>query len=134
MVTQGDELFMSFGVMGGAMQPQGHLQVLVNMLHHKHHPQKAIDAPRFCIGSVSLNKPNPEPFYNRIIALEHGVKQEVFDKLKEMGHDVEYVRGNEQVVFGKGQMILQIKDEKTGKRVWAAGSDPRGDGCAMAQY
>lgn len=134
MVTHKDELFMSYGVMGGAMQPQGHLQVLVNMLHHLHHPQKAIDAPRFCIGSVSLNKPNPIPFYNRIVALEYGVKDEVVQKLKEMGHDVEVVRGNEQVVFGKGQMILKIVDEKTGKRVWAAGSDPRGDGCAMAQW
>lgn len=104
------------------------------MLHHQHHPQKALDAPRFCLGSTTASKPNPVPYYNRTIALEHGIDPAVVAKLKEMGHDVEVIRGNEQVVFGKGQMILRIEDEKTGRRVWAAGSDPRGDGCAMAQF
>ncbi|KAK8844788.1 gamma-glutamyltransferase [Kwoniella newhampshirensis] len=133
MVTQGDELFMSFGVMGGAMQPQGHLQTFLNVVHRSHHAQAALDTKRFCIGGLSYTASGSVPFYNSHVALEHGIPDEVVDKLRAMGHDVEIVQGPEQVVFGKGQIILQTKDKRTGKRVWAAGSDPRGDGCALPQ-
>jgi len=52
MATRGEELFLSYGVMGGFMQPQGHVQVLLNVLRGMT-VQAALDAPRFCI-SVSL--------------------------------------------------------------------------------
>ncbi|RSH84019.1 hypothetical protein EHS25_005264 [Saitozyma podzolica] len=133
MVTQGGELYMSYGVMGGAMQPQGHLQVLINMLHHRHHPQAALDAKRFCIGSLAWSVPGEEQFYNRVVALEDGIDPGVIEKLRAIGHKIEVIKGNEQVVFGKGQIILRTTDPRTGKLIWAAGSDPRGDGCALPQ-
>ncbi|WWD22659.1 gamma-glutamyltransferase [Kwoniella shandongensis] len=131
MVTQGDELFMAFGVMGGAMQPQGHLQTFLNVVHRSHHAQAALDTKRFCIGGLSYT--STTPIYNDTIAFEDGIPEEVIQKLKDMGHKIDVVKGLEQVVFGKGQMIVQTKDKRSGKRVWAAGSDPRGDGCALPQ-
>ncbi|WRT63196.1 gamma-glutamyltransferase [Kwoniella shivajii] len=133
MVTQGDELFMSFGVMGGAMQPQGHLQTFLNIVHRSHHAQGALDAKRFCLGGLAWSVPGDVPFYNDHVAIEYGISPETIDQLKEMGHNVKVIKGSEQVVFGKGQIILRTIDKRSGKRVWAAGSDPRGDGCALPQ-
>lgn len=104
-----------------------------NMLHHRHHPQAALDAKRFCIGSLAWSVPGKEQFYNRVVALEDGIDPGVIEKLRAMGHKIEVIKGNEQVVFGKGQIILRTTDPRTGKLIWAAGSDPRGDGCALPQ-
>jgi len=52
MALRGSELFLSYGVMGGFMQPQGHVQVLLNMLRG-FTPQAALDAPRFCISAAT---------------------------------------------------------------------------------
>jgi len=56
MATRGDELFLCYGVMGGTMQPQGHIQVLLNILRG-FTPQAALDAPRFCISEELLVPP-----------------------------------------------------------------------------
>ncbi|WVQ74298.1 gamma-glutamyltransferase [Cryptococcus sp. DSM 104548] len=134
MVTQGDELYMSFGVMGGAMQPQGHLQTFLNVVHRSHHAQAALDSKRFCIGgSPAPTSTSSVPYYNDHVAIEHGIAPGVMARLREMGHDIREVKGQEQIVFGKGQIILRTTDGRTGKRVWAGGSDPRGDGCALPQ-
>ncbi|ODN99122.1 gamma-glutamyltransferase [Cryptococcus amylolentus CBS 6273] len=133
MVTQGDQLYMSFGVMGGAMQPQGHLQTFLNVVHQSHHAQAALDSKRFCIGGSPAPSSSSVPYYNDHVAIEHGISPSVIARLREMGHDVRDVKGQEQIVFGKGQIILRTEDKRTGKRVWAGGSDPRGDGCALPQ-
>jgi gamma-glutamyltranspeptidase/glutathione hydrolase len=77
--------------------------------------------------------PGRRSFYDRVIALEDGIDPAVVEKLREMGHKIELIKGNQQVVFGKGQIILRTVDHRTGRRIWAAGYDPRGDGCALPQ-
>jgi gamma-glutamyltranspeptidase/glutathione hydrolase len=116
---EGEELFASYGVMGGFMQPQGHVQVLSALVDHGLDPQSALDLPRFCI--------DVEESGGRV-ALEEGIPTEVISALEKLGHPVYLVSGFERSLFGRGQVIL--RDAETG--VLAAGSDPRADGCAMA--
>ena len=118
-VQAGEEtLYASYGVMGGFMQPQGHVQVLSALLDHQLDPQAALDLPRFCI--------DVEESGGRV-ALEEGIPAQVFDELNRMGHPVYSASGLERSLFGKGQVIL--REAQTG--VLCAGSDPRADGCAM---
>jgi gamma-glutamyltranspeptidase / glutathione hydrolase len=110
-------LFASFGVMGGFMQPQGHVQVLLSLMDGTD-PQSALDLPRFCIG-VEENAGR--------VALEKGIDLDTMAKLAEMGHPVYPVSGYSRSLFGRGQVIM--RDPLT--CVLTAGSDPRADGCAM---
>ena len=114
-----DELFASFGVMGGFMQPQGHLQVVVALADDGLDPQAALDRPRFCIDDGAAGG---------TVALEAGIPAQVLAELREMGHPVESVSGHARALFGRGQVIL--RDAQSGV-LWG-GSDPRADGCAMA--
>ncbi len=119
MVTREDgTLYASYGVMGGFMQPQGHVQVLSALVDHGLDPQSALDLPRFCI--------DVEESGGRV-ALEEGIPTDVVTDLQKMGHPAYFVSGYERSVFGRGQVIL--RDAETG--VLCAGSDPRADGCAM---
>lgn len=81
--TGTEELVMSFGVMGGFMQPQGHVQVLLNALRGLT-PQAALDAPRFCIsaGLPDASKKNDAGDVNSEIWFEEGIDEEVVDKLR----------------------------------------------------
>lgn len=137
MALKGDELFLSYGVMGGFMQPQGHVQVLMNMLHRGFTAQAALDAPRFCIsaGMPDASKDGKETSgdINSDVFLEEGISEETRATLEGMGHSVKLMGGFERFMFGRGQIIQQLSDPKNGKRVWAAGSDPRADGQAVAQ-
>lgn len=118
MVTREDgSLYASYGVMGGFMQPQGHVQVLSALLDHGLDPQSALDLPRICI--------DVEETGGRV-AVEEGIPASVFSNLETMGHPVYPVSGYERSLFGRGQVIL--RDSETG--VLCAGSDPRSDGCA----
>jgi len=118
MLTRNGELLGPFGVMGGFMQPQGHVQVVTNMVDYGMGPQDALDAPRFCIqDGTSGGK----------VSLEEGISVETMASLARMGHEVVPVAGYHRGAFGKGQIIL--RDQKTG--VLTAGSDPRGDGQAL---
>jgi gamma-glutamyltranspeptidase / glutathione hydrolase len=109
-----------YGVMGGFMQPQGHVQVLLNMLAFKMTPQAALDAPRVCIAD---GKVLDAPVY-----LEEGISEEVCEALKQLGHKAEIVTGHNRGIFGRGQVIrCHVED---GVAVFSGGSDPRGDGAA----
>ncbi|MDX1645683.1 MAG: gamma-glutamyltransferase [Longimicrobiales bacterium] len=107
-VTRDGQPWLSYGVMGGSMQPQGHVQVLLNMVEFGMDPQEAIDAARF--RHLSANR----------VAIEN-VHPEVAASLEALGHDLVVPTG---VAFGGGQAILKLD------RGWAAGSDPRKDGMA----
>lgn len=113
------ELYASFGVMGGFMQPQGHLQVLLGLVEDQLDPQAALDRARFCILGRSADSR---------VALEEGISPQVMDRLSEMGHPVEPVSGLGRSVFGRGQIILREQESDV---LWG-GSDPRADGLAMS--
>jgi gamma-glutamyltranspeptidase/glutathione hydrolase len=115
-----EELYASFGVMGGFMQPQGHLQVLLALVEDGLDPQAALDRARFCILGGSA--------HGRL-ALEEGISPQVMDKLADMGHPVEPVTGMGRSVFGRGQIILRQAESGV---LWG-GSDPRADGLAMGR-
>jgi gamma-glutamyltranspeptidase/glutathione hydrolase len=115
-----------YGVMGGFMQPQGHLQVLLNMLVFNLNPQAALDAPRICIGAGT---PDEGKVLDVTVNLEEGIDPEVAEKLKKLGHHVGFVRGYARGLFGRGQVIRAHYDSD--QLVYSAGSDPRGDGAAF---
>jgi gamma-glutamyltranspeptidase/glutathione hydrolase len=100
----------SFGVMGGSMQPQGHLQVAVNLLDQEMDPQRALDAPRFRV------------IEGRRVSMEPSTPQGVVQELRRRGHEIAPPGS-----YGGGQ-IIEI-DPETG--ALAGGSDPRKDGCAI---
>ncbi|PWN52415.1 gamma-glutamyltranspeptidase [Violaceomyces palustris] len=129
MALRGDELFLCYGVMGGFMQPQGHVQVLLNMVHHGLSAQEALDSPRFCIGA-GMAHPISGPISQ--VSVEDGIQPEVVESLKKMGHEVEVVSGWNRFQFGRGQVIQRLETPR-GKVAWAAGSDLRADGQAIAQ-
>ncbi|KAI9367862.1 nucleophile aminohydrolase [Aspergillus egyptiacus] len=115
-----------YGVMGGFMQPQGHVQVLLNMLAFNYHPQAALDSPRICIAAE-----NPElgKELDRTVYIEEGISEEAVEGLKKLGHKVKVLKGWERGLFGRGQIIRCHYDE--GTLVYSAGSDLRGDGMAI---
>jgi gamma-glutamyltranspeptidase/glutathione hydrolase len=115
-----------FGVMGGFIQPQGHVQVLLNQEVFKLNPQAALDAPRICIGA---GMPNADgKLSEATINIENGVDPKVVKELEEMGHNVQQLDGYQRAIFGRGQIIRQHFDD--GVVVWSGGSDLRGDGAA----
>ena len=126
MITHTGELYASFGIMGGYMQPQAHLQVLSNLVDYQHNPQQALDMPRFCLninggGGVGAEDPGGEVY------LEKGFSFDDMATFKRRGHRTTPISGRQRAVFGGGQVIL--RDPKSG--VLTAGSDPRKDGCAI---
>ena len=119
MVTRSDgSLFASFGVMGGFMQPQGQVQVVIGLVDDDLDPQAALDRPRVCLRTGTPDSP---------VALEDGIPDKVREELMAMGHSVETVRGRARALFGRGQIILR----DPGSGVLRGGSDPRADGCAL---
>lgn len=97
-----------FGVMGGFMQPQGHVQVVLNLVRFGHNPQAALDAPRF--QWIRGNK----------VHLEKTVPQEVVEELAALGHEVTVTEEN--TGYGRGQIILRAGD------VLLGGTESRVDG------
>lgn len=120
-VTKGGQPFMSFGVMGGATQPQGHVQILMNVIDFGMNLQEAGDAPRI------LHSGSSEPTGERMtaggtIALEAGFPQELPDQLRQRGHILKSVRGE----FGGYQGIMF--DAERG--IYFGASESRKDGMA----
>jgi len=118
MITRADgTLYAPFGVMGGFMQPQGHVQVVVAMFDDAAEPQAALDRPRFCIDPVD----GPGK-----LNLEEGMPEATVKGLAARGHDLlPGVSGYNRALFGRGQIIRRDPDGTL-----TAGSDPRADGYA----
>ena len=114
MATVGGELYLCYGVMGGFMQPQGHLQMISNLVDFGMNPQEAINAPRFMAMGDS-------------VYLEEGLSPDVVRKLESRGHRVGIVSGYDRAGMGGAQVIQ--RDRETGA-LWG-GSEPRKDGCAV---
>jgi gamma-glutamyltranspeptidase/glutathione hydrolase len=100
---------MAFGVMGGPMQPQGHVQVACRIIFGNQNPQAAIDAPRWKL------------LGGRTVAIEHGFPEELYAGLRERGHVLE-IADERTVAFGGGQAVYRLKDGFVGA------SDQRRDG------
>ncbi|SEK55391.1 gamma-glutamyltranspeptidase / glutathione hydrolase [Roseateles sp. YR242] len=106
---------MSYGVMGGNMQPQGHMQTLVRMLDYHQHPQAACDAPRWRFNEgLSIN-------------VEPSMDPATVEGLRQLGHQVGDIHDSYQD-FGAGQFIWRLGDPAVDGYV--AASDPRRDGAA----
>ncbi len=111
-VTRNGQPLMSFGVMGGSMQAQGHTQVMVRMVDYKQNPQAASDAPRWRIDN------------GRNVGIEHGVAFYVVDGLRARGHEMaEADRWSTD--FGRAQLIYKMDDGYCGA------SERRTDGQAV---
>ena len=125
MTTKDGELHASFGVMGGFMQPQGHLQMMVNMIDLDMSPQMALDAPRWqLVGSL--------PGMGReesggLVMMEEGWSAATLSELGRRGHRIAPVDGLGRVGFGGGQIIRSDPDSG----ILIGGSEPRKDGCAL---
>ncbi len=115
-LTQNGQPVMSYGVMGGNMQPQGHMQTLVRMLDYGQNPQTACDAPRWRFNEgLSINA-------------ESNMDRNTVQGLNDLGHQLEVINDSYQD-FGAGQFIWRMGDTKV--EGYVAASDPRRDGQAV---
>jgi gamma-glutamyltranspeptidase/glutathione hydrolase len=115
-LTRDGAPIMSFGVMGGNMQPQGHLQTLVRMLCYGQNPQAACDAPRWRFNEgLSIN-------------IEPHMPAATIEGLRARGHQVGDIHDSYQD-FGAGQFIWRLGEP--GVEGYVAASDPRRDGAAV---
>lgn len=102
-----------FGVMGGFMQPQGHMQVVVNTVDYGMNPQEAIDAPRF------------QWTGEKKIQIDAGVPMDIIQRLADMGHQISI---NHNIgTMGRGEIIWRMENG-----VLAGGSESRADGTVAA--
>jgi gamma-glutamyltranspeptidase/glutathione hydrolase len=111
-LTRGGRAVGPFGVMGGYMQPQGHLQMVVNTVDYGMNPQTSLDAPRW------------QWLQGKNIEVEMAVARHIISGLDARGHRVA-VQGA-VTGFGRGQIIWRLPND-----AYVAGSEPRADGCAV---
>lgn len=120
-ITKNKKPWVSFGVMGDDMQPQGHVQIVVNLIDFKMNLQEAGDAPR--MHHVGSSEPTGQQMTDGgILLLESGFRTEVIQKLMSMGHVIQWDLGG----YGGYQAIMW--DEKN--KVWYGASESRKDGQA----
>jgi len=98
-----------FGVMGGYMQPQGHLQVIHNVIDFGMNPQEALDCPRW------------QWIEGKKVMVEAGVGEELINALRARGHEL--IVTDDFIDFGRGQMIWRNDDG-----VLVGATEPRADG------
>lgn len=122
-VTKDGKPWLTFGVMGGDMQPQGHVEVLCNLIDFGMNVQEAGEAPRIQHMGSATPTGTPAARDGGTAVLENGIPQRVFDELKRRGHTVERIATNS----GGYQAILI--DPKT--NALQGGSEARKDGCAV---
>ena len=155
-----EELYCVFGNMGGFMQPQGHVQLISNLVDLKMHPQQALDFPRFCIQprgdlppvisetgkkrkKIDQSKSKPE------ILVEKWFSDDIISNLSRRGHNIKRVNNHSDInsvdadpvkvfsqhqVFGRAQMIGPSSSfivDQSGINTRMAASEGRCDGCAM---
>jgi len=104
---------MSFGVMGGSMQAQGHLQVMSRLVDYGQNPQAAADAPRWRVDEGAH------------VGIEHGVPADVVDALRNCGHSMTQA-DRWATDFGRAQLIYRMDDDG-----YLAASERRTDGQAV---
>jgi gamma-glutamyltranspeptidase/glutathione hydrolase len=112
-VMQDGAPLMSFGVMGGPMQAQGHVQMVTRMMVHGQSPQAASDAPRWRFVA------------GREVAVESTMPDQTVKALQSMGHVITREAPDNAFGFGGAQLIARHGDG------YVAGSDYRKDGCAV---
>ena len=118
-ITKDDKPFISFGLMGGGMQPQGHAQIVVNLIDFKMNLQEAGDAPR--IRHFGSSEPTGEIMINGgYLSLESGVGSDVRSELTKKGHNLK----NEPGGYGGYQAIMKLNN------VYYGASESRKDGHA----
>jgi gamma-glutamyltranspeptidase / glutathione hydrolase len=120
-ITKNGKPWISFGVMGGDMQPQGHVQIVVNLIDFKMNLQEAGDAPR--IHHTGSSEPTGQLMTDGgTLLLENGFRWEEIQKLINMGHKVQWDLGG----YGGYQAIMWDAKNK----VWFGASESRKDGQA----
>ncbi|WP_022728821.1 gamma-glutamyltransferase family protein [Fodinicurvata sediminis] len=113
-LTRGGEPLTSYGVMGGPMQAQGHVQMVLRMLDYGQTPQTASDAPRWRVTG------------GRRVAMEQSFPAETLEGLKTMGHEISVEPPEAAFGFGGAQLIHRMDNG-----IYIAGSDHRKDGQAV---
>ena len=111
-VTKDGQPVMSYGVMGGSMQAQGHAQIMVRLADHGQNPQAAADAPRWRIDN------------GLALGIEQGVSPDVIAELKRRGHQISEA-DRWSTDFGRAQLIYKMDDG------YLAASERRTDGQAV---
>ncbi len=111
-LTRGGQPVMSFGVMGGNMQPQGHIQMVIRLVDYNQNPQACSDGPRWIVN------------HDFTVSLEDAVGSGVKEELARRGHRI-VPSDRPMFGFGGAQLIHRVEDG------YCAGSDHRKDGCAI---
>jgi gamma-glutamyltranspeptidase/glutathione hydrolase len=126
--ARGDVPWMSFGVMGGDMQPQGQAQIIINRVDYGLEIQAAGDSPRWHHegSSETMGEDSPDDGINGVLRLENGVPEASRRQLADIG----WTLGESDGGFGRYQCVEHRLDGDT--RVYAAASEMRADGCALA--
>ncbi|NLY09545.1 MAG: gamma-glutamyltransferase family protein [Tissierellia bacterium] len=112
-ITKENNAVGAFGIMGAFMQPQAHVQVVLNLIEYGLNPQAALDAWRW------------QWMGGKKVELEPQVPFEIASELMDRGHHVKYSKFRNHM--GRGQIIL-----KDGKGIFAGGTEPRTDGAILA--